>query len=250
MMTMNNVAAGGPSLFVQGVMAQVTGMLVSIALFGLAWQPTATPLQIYACLPMLTLYPLALGWVCYRLAIKLAEHKRQFSALSRTDSLTGLLNHGALKDSLHQQFYTCRQARCEASIAIIDVDHFKQINDTYGHIAGDCVLRHLSTEVKRNLRQGDLAGRYGGDEFCVILLDCSPSQAGEIMERLRQVMGSYRHEQLPQLRVSLSIGLASCRIEMADPTSWLNEADKALYAAKNSGRDKVYFTPCDITHIA
>ncbi|MGH8384308.1 MAG: diguanylate cyclase [Pseudomonas sp.] len=249
MMTMNNVAAGGQRLFGYGVLAQGTGMLVSIALFGPGLQLTVTPLQIYACLPMLTLYPLALGWVCYRLAIKLAEHKRHLGTLSRTDSLTGLLNHGSLKDLLHLRFHTCRQERSEAAIAIIDVDHFKQINDTYGHVVGDCVLLKLSTELKKNLRQGDLAGRYGGDEFCVILRDCSLSQAGEKMEHLRKVMGSYRNEQLPELRVSLSIGLASYRSEMADPTVWINEADKALYVAKKSGRDKVYFAPDDTVSV-
>jgi diguanylate cyclase len=249
MMTMNNIAAGGQRLFVHGGLAQGTGMLVSIALFGPGLELAATQLQIYACLPMLTLYPLAVGGVCYRLAIKLAEHKRQLSVLSRTDSLTGLLNYGALKDSLHSRFNTCRQERCEVVIAIIDVDHFKQINDTYGHIVGDCVLREISAELKKNLRQGDLAGRYGGDEFCVILLNSSLNQASEIMERLRQVMCRYRNEHLPELRVSLSIGLASCRSEMADPTAWLDEADKALYAAKNSGRNKVNFTPDDIVSL-
>lgn len=83
----------------------------------------------------------------------------------------------------------------------------------------------------------------------MILLNSSPSQACDVMERLRQVMGSYRNEQFPELRVSLSIGLASYRSEMATPCAWLNEADKALYAAKNSGRDKVNFTPDDIVSI-
>ncbi|WP_433740248.1 diguanylate cyclase [Pseudomonas putida] len=249
MMTMNNIAAGGQRLFVQGALAQGAGMLVSVALFGPGLVLAATQLQIYACLPMLTLYPLAVGGVCYRLAIKLAEHKRKLGVLSRTDGLTGLLNHGSLKDLLHLRFYTCRQERSEAVIAIIDVDHFKKINDTYGHIVGDGVLCQLSAELKKNLRQGDLAGRYGGDEFCVILLNSSLSHACDVMERLRQVMGNYRNEQWPELRVSLSIGLASYHSEMATPSAWLNEADKALYAAKNSGRDKVNFTPDGIVGI-
>ncbi|UVJ42974.1 diguanylate cyclase [Pseudomonas sp. LS1212] len=250
MMAMNNVAAGGHRLLVQGLLAQGTGMLVSITLLGPGLELNATPLQIYACLPMLTLYPLAVGSVCYGLAIKLSEHKRTLRALSLTDSLTGLLNHGSWKDLLHLKFHKCRQERCEAVIAVIDIDHFKQINDSYGHIVGDCVLRQLSAELKRNLRENDLAGRYGGDEFCVILPYSTLSQAIEIMERLRQSISNYRNEQLPELRVSLSIGLASCRNEFADPAAWLNEADKALYAAKNSGRDKVNFAPADPVRFA
>lgn len=148
MMTMNNIAAGGQRLLVQGALAQGAGMIVSMALFGPGLVLAITDLQLYACLPMLTLYPLALGGVCYRLAIKLAEHKQKLSVLSRTDGLTGLLNHGSLKDLLHLHFYTCRREQGEAVIAIIDVDHFKKINDTYGHIAGDSVLCEISAELK------------------------------------------------------------------------------------------------------
>jgi diguanylate cyclase len=98
MMTMNNVAAGGQRLFVFGALAQLVGVLLGWSIFGFKFSLTMTQAQVWACLPMLTLYPLALGMVCYRLAIKLSQHKRALSALSRTDSLTGLLNHGAWKD--------------------------------------------------------------------------------------------------------------------------------------------------------
>ena len=247
MMTMNNVAAGGQRLFLRGLLAQGCGMLLGLALFGPGLQLVSTTQQVYACLPMLTLYPLALGWVCYRLAIQLSEHKRSLSALSRTDSLTGLLNHGSWKDLLQLKFQTCQQQCRSAVIAIIDIDHFKRINDSYGHVVGDAVLRHLSKELKINLREDDLAGRYGGDEFCVILPDTSLTQAGRIMERLRERVAAYRDESLPELRISLSIGLALCRSDFDDPVAWLNEADRALYSAKNNGRDQVNFADSDST---
>ncbi len=245
MMTMNNVAAGGQRLFLRGFLAQACGILLGLAIFGPGLQLVSTTQQVYACLPMLTLYPLALGWVCYRLAIQLAEHKRSLSALSRTDSLTGLLNHGSWKDLLQLKFQTCQQQRRSAVIAIIDIDHFKRINDSYGHVVGDAVLRHLSKEIKANLREDDLAGRYGGDEFCVILPETSLQQAARIMERLRERVAAYRDESLPELRISLSIGLATCRSDFDDPVSWLNEADRALYTAKNNGRDQVGFADAD-----
>ncbi|WP_206617392.1 diguanylate cyclase [Pseudomonas alkylphenolica] len=246
MMAMNNFAAGGQRLFLKGLLAQVVGAGLSIAVFGAHLQLQATPLQVYACLPMLTLYPMALGWVCYRLAMKLSEHKRRLSALSRTDSLTGLLNHGSWKDLLQLKFQICQQQQCQAVIAIIDIDHFKTINDTFGHVVGDCVLSQLSSELKHSLREDDLAGRYGGDEFCLILPNTSLEQAHLVMERLRERVGSYRNPQLPELRVSLSIGLASCRQDLADAESWLKEADKALYGAKNSGRNQVSFAQMDM----
>ncbi|WP_347901563.1 diguanylate cyclase [Pseudomonas purpurea] len=239
MMAMNNVAAGGYRLFVRGILAQFGGVLLSWLLFGAAFTTTVTQIQVYACLPMLTLYPLAVGMVCYQLAIKLSEHKRALSALSRTDSLTGLLNHGSWKDLLHIKFHLCQQQQIQATIALIDIDHFKAINDTYGHIVGDSVLRKLSAELKRNLRESDLAGRYGGDEFCVILPDMPLEQAREVMERLRHVFSNYRNPNVPQLQVSLSIGLATYQPTFEDAASWLNEADKALYTAKKTGRNKI-----------
>lgn len=239
MMAMNNVAAGGQRLFVHGSVAQVVGGTISLLLFGAAFTPSATQMQVWACLPMLTLYPLALGMVCYRLAIKLSEHKRALSALSRTDSLTGLLNHGAWKDLLQLQFHHCREHQLPAAIALIDIDHFKPINDTYGHIVGDSVLRQLSAELKRNLRECDLAGRYGGDEFCVILPGMPLHQARDVMERIREVLHDYRHQEIPELRVSLSIGLAAYHPSFTDAIAWLDDADKALYTAKNTGRNKI-----------
>jgi diguanylate cyclase len=247
MMAMNNFAAGGQRLFFKGLFIQGLGAGLSIALLGAGLQLQATPLQVYACLPMLTLYPMAVGWVCYRLAMNLSEHKRRLSALSRTDSLTGLLNHGSWKDLLQLKFQTCQQQHCQAVIALIDIDHFKAINDTYGHVVGDCVLSQLSNELKLGLREDDLAGRYGGDEFCLILPNTNLEQASLAMERLRERVGSYRNPQLPELRISLSIGLASCREGLADAQDWLNEADKALYTAKKSGRNQVNFAQPDLT---
>lgn len=239
MMTMNNVAAGGKRMVLRGLVAQLSGMLLAMALFGPGLQLQATALQVYACLPMLTLYPLALGWVCYQLAIKLADHKRRLSALSRTDSLTGLLNHGSWKDLLLLRFQICHQQQAPAVIALIDIDHFKTINDTFGHVVGDCVLRQLSHELKRVLRDDDLAGRYGGDEFCLILPATDQDQAGVAMERLREQVSAYRNPQLPELRISLSIGLSAYHPGLKTPEQWLEDADRALYTAKHQGRNQV-----------
>lgn len=239
MMAMNNVAAGGQRLLIQGSLAQLAGGAISLLLFGAAFTPLTTQLQVWACLPMLTLYPLAVGMVCYRLAIKLSEHKRALRALSRTDSLTGLLNHGAWKDLLQLQFQHCRERGEPAVIALIDIDHFKAINDSYGHLMGDSVLHQLSLELKRNLRESDLAGRYGGDEFCVILPNMPLHQARDVMERLRLVLHDYRHAEAPGLRVCLSIGLAAYQRSFSDANAWLNDADKALYIAKKTGRDRI-----------
>lgn len=239
MMTMHNVAAGGKKLMIQGMLAQLVGVAVAWLVFGPSFNPNVGLIQVYACLPMLILYPVAIGMASYRLAIKLSEHKRALSALSRTDSLTGLLNHGSWKDLLQLKFHKCQQQQSQATIALIDVDHFKQINDAYGHIVGDRVLRQLSKELQRNVRENDLTGRYGGDEFCVILPDVSLEQASYVMERLREMFSRYRDPQVPELRVSLSIGLAAYQAQFTQAHMWLNAADQALYAAKGTGRNRV-----------
>jgi diguanylate cyclase len=239
MMTMNNVAAGGQRLIMFGALAQLVGVLLGWSIFGFKFSLTMTQAQVWACLPMLTLYPLALGMVCYRLAIKLSQHKRALSALSRTDSLTGLLNHGAWKDLLHLKFQQCRQHNTQATLALIDIDHFKVINDSYGHIVGDAALRQLSQELKRVLDEYELAGRYGGDEFCVILPTLPLAKAEVLMEQLREALEQYRHPDVPDLRVSLSIGLARYQAGYRDAVDWLEDADKALYTAKHTGRNTI-----------
>lgn len=239
MMTMNNVAIGGPRFMLAGWVAQALGVGASLLVFAPAFIAVTTETQLYACLPILMVYPLALGWICYRQAVTLARHKRELLALSRTDSLSGLLNHGAWKDHLEIEFQRCRTEQVGAAIALIDIDHFKIINDTYGHVTGDIVLRQLSKVLRQNLRTTDLAGRYGGDEFCVILPDMPLHRATEVMDALRDRFNALAYTQDPTLRASLSIGLAPYQLAHADSTSWLNDADQALYEAKSSGRNRV-----------
>lgn len=246
MMAMNNVAIGGLRFLAAGLAAQILGIGVGLVVFAPAFIPQTSPLQLYACLPLLMLYPLALGWICFRQAYTLGLHKRELLALSRTDSLTGLLNHGAWKDQLEIAFQRCRRQKQGAAIALIDIDHFKAINDTYGHVAGDIVLRQLSKMLKQNLRAADVAGRYGGDEFCVILPDLPLFNAAQAMEALRERFATLGYEQNPALKVSLSIGLAAYDPAHGDATRWLNDADQALYEAKATGRNRVICNSDDL----
>ncbi|MGU9852665.1 diguanylate cyclase [Pseudomonas koreensis] len=246
MMAMNNVAIGGLRFLAAGLAAQILGIGVGLVVFAPAFIPQTSPLQLYACLPLLMLYPLALGWICFRQAYTLGLHKRELLALSRTDSLTGLLNHGAWKDQLEIAFQRCRRQQQGAAIALIDIDHFKAINDTYGHVAGDIVLRQLSKMLKQNLRAADVAGRYGGDEFCVILPDLPLFSAAQAMEALRERFAILGYEQNPALKVSLSIGLAAYDPAHSDATRWLNDADQALYEAKATGRNRVICNSDDL----
>jgi diguanylate cyclase len=243
MMAMNNIAAGGPRLFLLGSLAQAVGALVAYGIFVPELFPDISQMQVYACLPMLVIYPMAIGLVCYRVAVKLSKSKKALEKLSTTDSLTGLMNHGAWKDLLRVEFNNCQTLKRQNSVALIDIDHFKTINDTYGHIIGDNVLKQLSAALTASLRETDLAGRYGGDEFCVILPDTTLAQATDILERLRRTVHEHAHTALPDLRLSLSIGIAAYGPHLTDAGTWLHEADMALYAAKSTGRNRVNSAP-------
>ncbi|MDY7559537.1 diguanylate cyclase [Pseudomonas sp. 10B1] len=239
MMGMNNIALGGVRLLLAGWLAQALGLAVSMLMLPFAFQPETSTVQMYACVPLLAIYPLMLGRIAYQQNHLLKSHKRALLALSQTDSLSGLLNHGAWKAHLDLEFQRCTRAQQGGTIALIDIDHFKVINDTYGHVVGDIVLRQLSRVLNENLRCADLAGRYGGDEFCVILPDTSLATATEIMDRLRDTFSATHYEFEPMMKVSLSIGLAPFSLSHVDATYWLSEADKALYGAKGNGRNRV-----------
>lgn len=238
-MNMNNIAGGGRSLLVRGVAMQLSGIGLSTAVLGFGFAPETSPLQVYACLPMLVIYLLVLGGVTYRLAIQLSDSKQRLRTLSRTDSLTQLPNHGHLNELLDIEFQRCAAGNRYSVLALIDVDNFKSINDAHGHLAGDIVLREVSEHLRLGLRSVDQSGRYGGDEFCVVLPCTHSADAMGVLERLRQSATALRIDGIPQLRITLSIGLAAFTDEMADASAWLQAADKALYVAKKRGRNQV-----------
>lgn len=239
MMAMHNMAACGPRLMLQGLLAQALGVAISMLVLSPVISIDSSAAQTYACLPVLVIYPIFIGWLSHKVTVSLSEHRNMLSTLSRTDSLTGLTNHGAWKDQLARAFIRSQATRQPSTIALIDIDHFKAINDTYGHMVGDNVLRTISEALTSSLRLTDLAGRYGGDEFCVILPDTDHVQAFEILERLRRTVDDHTHVLHVELKLSLSIGLASCTPDLSDATMWLNAADKALYVAKQNGRNRV-----------
>lgn len=239
MLAMNNTANGGARLVVNGFLLQAVGMLVAGLLFGFGFSPNTSQAVLYACIPMLVIHPMTIGLVLYQLAIQLSKHKKALRDLSRTDSLTQLFNRGYWKERLQQEFEHCRQSRQDASLAVIDVDHFKAANDRHGHVVGDLVLRRLSEFIRQHLRAEDLAGRFGGDEFCILLPRVKPEAARDVLERLRRELIAQQWDNVPELRVSLSIGIAGFDPAMQDSTEWLRRADQALYEAKGQGRDRI-----------
>lgn len=238
MIGMNNMAAGGLRLLLQGGAVTLAGL--AAAWLGLqpemVGQPSAG--QVNACLPLLVLYPMSLGYVCFVTTSKLARHKDQLDVLSRTDHLTGLTNRKAFNDLLEAQF-AATPGQCV--VALVDVDYFKQINDRHGHLVGDRVLAKLSQVMLDCVREHDTVARYGGDEFCLILRDVDEAQAQVILERMRRLAAQVDADLGEPLRPTLSIGAALHQPQALSSAMWLNAADSALYQAKREGRNRVAF---------
>lgn len=155
--------------------------------------------------------------------------------LSVTDALTQVGNHRAFQEHLHAQInLACRRER-SLCLMLIDVDHFKQYNDTCGHLQGDLVLREVARLITENVRDYDFVARYGGEEFAVILPDTDMDTARVVAERVRHIVEQHP---FPKGRVTISIGLAQWRAGV-DPNTLIQEADNALYEAKRSGRNRV-----------
>jgi two-component system, cell cycle response regulator len=158
------------------------------------------------------------------------------------DFLTGLYNRGAILDLLRRESSRCTREGLNLSLLIVDADHFKQINDTYGHAVGDEVLKQLSQRMKQTLRTYDLLARYGGEEFLIIASNCDSGTAMAIGERLRNSVATEPlHVGQSKISATLSIGVTSVRGEAPNIGSLLRSADGALYLAKNRGRNRVEF---------
>lgn len=156
------------------------------------------------------------------------------------DGLTGLANHKSFLERLSVEFNRAQRYGSELSLVMIDVDTFKEINDTFGHVAGDAVLKEIAGILKANLRQSDLAARYGGDEFALILPETNLEKAYKVGEKLRSIVErtAISPKAGAKPAATLSVGVGSFNSSMAEPLALVQKADEALYLAKESGRNR------------
>lgn len=155
------------------------------------------------------------------------------------DSLTGLLNHAKFKEQLCQELSRAKRTQGKLVLAMIDIDHFKHVNDSYGHPTGDRVIKSLARLLQQRLRKTDILGRYGGEEFAALLLDTDGEAALRVMEQIREAFSALRHRsEHHEFSVTFSCGLVALpNAEGAlDPSV---SADKAMYLAKQRGRNRV-----------
>ena len=169
--------------------------------------------------------------------LALSMHRRDLHVIAQTDSLTGLLNRRAFEEILGRELDRSNRSEKPLTILLVDIDHFKQVNDTWGHLAGDEVLQRVSDELRLGLRPGDALSRFGGEEFLILLRDASPEQSKEVAGRLRDRIACLAD--LPgSVRLTVSIGVAASKGERA-PEELLRRCDEAMYRSKRSGRNLV-----------
>jgi diguanylate cyclase (GGDEF)-like protein len=164
----------------------------------------------------------------------------QLKTQARTDPKTGLLNAGAWQGEADLAVDKARRRRESLAVLLVDIDHFKVVNDTHGHLTGDAVLRMLAAEMRQQVRESDPVGRFGGEEFAILLSGTTTVEACRVAERIRRGSGVVRVITSDALvGVTVSIGVAVLGSHGGDLSELLKAADKALYRAKRAGRDRV-----------
>lgn len=169
----------------------------------------------------------------------LTKANSHLAYISQTDALTELFNRGFWEEEFHREHKRCIRSQNPSCLVMFDIDHFKNVNDNYGHQAGDEVIRTLASMVRQTARETDICGRYGGEEFAILLVDTDAAAATHFTERLRKKVAALtvktdEHE----IQFTISSGVAEFTAQFEKHTQWIEAADKALYHAKENGRNK------------
>jgi diguanylate cyclase len=169
----------------------------------------------------------------------LEKANAELEKLSRTDKLTMLNNRGYWEDCLEAEYIRLQRYESDSSLVMFDIDHFKKVNDTYGHQAGDEVIRVTSKLLRDALRKTDIAGRYGGEEFGIILAHTPPEKALIFCERLREAIEStiVVHDKI-EINFKVSLGICGYSKQLESYQTWLEKTDQALYQSKENGRNQ------------
>ncbi len=170
----------------------------------------------------------------------LQRKNEELEHASITDALTGIFNRRYMMELIHRHISLFHRGKRAFAVLLIDIDHFKAINDTYGHVAGDRVLAKIAAVIRESLRAIDYAGRYGGEEFVVILVDTSSEDAERTAERIRSAVAKQQHLFDNQtIEATISVGVASYDNDRESVEGLIKRADEALYHSKHEGRDRV-----------
>jgi diguanylate cyclase len=243
MLIVDKVGLAGFRFALRTTAALVVACVVTSAALGFPVDLETPMSVVIACVPFLVAYPLAIAGVMHSLASRGARQNRWLAHVSATDEVTGLPNRRQGLLAAAQTLAYQRRHGGAAVLVVIDIDRFKQINDRYGHPAGDDVLRHVAKTLRECSRAIDTPARYAGDEFLLVLPATPLEGATEMMKRIRSEVAAASFDTAPGLRCTISLGAAEAHTDMADVEDWIQQADAALYEAKARGRDQLVCAP-------
>lgn len=177
-------------------------------------------------------------------ALRIDSLMKMLAQRAQIDGLTGLWNRARFNDALAAEVNQAERSGQTLSLALCDLDHFKKLNDTFGHQAGDAALVTFANKLQTAMRSYDVACRYGGEEFAVILPGTEGDAAYMVCDRIRTGIEATSWSKYPGMAVTVSFGLTTCGLEGNAPEQWVAAADQMLYAAKENGRNRIErFTP-------
>lgn len=239
MLAVDKISAGGPRLLWRTLPWLLLACIVTALLIGF---PVAlhTPMPVLlACVPLLVAYPLSICKVNWDLASRVVHQNRRLDEVGRTDELTGLANRRHGLAVAEAELLRARETGRAVSLILLDIDHFKRINDLQGHHAGDDVLRGVAQALRGSRSGSDTPVRYGGDEFILILPETDLDGAQETAARIQAEVAALTFERVPGLRCAVSVGAAQVSPRAEEVEAWIQRADLALYAARASGRGRL-----------
>jgi len=237
MLAMDKAAVGGMRFLARCLAAQAACALFVALLTGFNLNLASHRVAELCALPLLIAYPVTVGYAAYRLARRVRQTNDLLSMLSTLDGLTRLPNRMSWEQAVANEFQRCRRIGHSSAVMMLDIDHFKAVNDTHGHQTGDAALCAVAAILRDSLRLHDVPGRYGGEEFGVVLPGIDEAGAAAIAERIRNRIEQSLLEEKRGVRVTVSIGYAAIEPQHNDHGAWIAHADRALYAAKSAGRN-------------
>lgn len=222
--------------------AAATGVLAALgsqAALALAGAPLDPLLALVASLGVATLIS-AVVWPLMHLLVDLEAARVQLDVLATRDELTGVFNRRQFLVLADREWARCRRYDMGAAMVMLDVDHFKRVNDLNGHLAGDLMLREIARATGETLRHADILGRFGGEEFIVFLPHTDVLGALDVAERIRERVAAIKLEwRGQQISTTVSLGVATLGISHDTVGALIADADRALYTAKDAGRNCV-----------
>ncbi len=235
----DKITTGIRGLWARSLPGMAGAAVAGAAFNGFQWAPETSMPVILACLPVMVLHTLSVSLVSYRLIRRVSRQNQLLDELRRIDALTGLYDRGHWQEQAEATLHRHHATDEPACLVMLDIDHFKQINDQHGHTVGDEVLRALARIVLSNVRATDCAGRYGGDEFAIVLRGMHLDGATAVAHRIREQVQALQLHDMPGLQFTTSMGVATADHRHSSLRAWTNAADAELYQAKAAGRNRV-----------